>query len=96
MAECPYIGPERRLIDQWRTSVEERVERMENTLECIKRNTDQFHNGYGDLLRELLESRARKEKLKTAAMERLVSGGIWGVVIFIGFACWEWLRTHIR
>jgi hypothetical protein len=94
--EQNWDGIERRHTDPWRTSVEERIERIETTVNCIKKARDEFNETYGDLLKETVEARARKAKLWAAAAEELVKKGVWAafafVVVAVAVAAKGWVK----
>ncbi|MCZ2110985.1 MAG: hypothetical protein LC118_15690 [Dehalococcoidia bacterium] len=86
-----WDGKERRAHSE----LSERVERVEQSVCCLKTSMEEFHKEYGDILRETLEASRSRAKLKAAVAEKLVTGGIWAALAFLALAAWEWVKNHI-
>ena len=94
--EAPWDSVERRAADPWRTKMEERMDRIEGSVECIKRHGDEFQQTYGHLLQETLEARATRAKLWAVATEELVKKGIWAALAVLGAALLLGSKEYVR
>lgn len=81
-----WNGVDRRQQDPWRHDMEQRMERIESTVKCIKTRSDSFEETYGELLRETLEARASRSRLWAVATEELVKKGIWAALAVVAGA----------
>lgn len=81
--------------------VEQRVENLERfQLDMERRFAEAFPGGdhlghcrYHELMIEDIEA---KKRLRRAVMERTVSGLVWGAVIGIGVAVWQYVKGLIK
>lgn len=96
MVSREWDGHDRRAPDSWRSTIEERIERIEGSVGCIKRHSEDFQRTYGDLLKETLESRATRAKLWATATEELVKKGIWAALLAVGAALLIGAKEYIR
>lgn len=58
-------------------------------MRCVQETWEAFQNDYGSLLKETLTARATRAKLWSAAMEKLVTNGIWAAIVLLGLALWN-------
>lgn len=80
---------------------EERIDELERwRTDMDKRFADAFPGGdhvghcrYHTLMIEEIEA---KKRLRAAILEKTISGLVWGAVVAIGIALWQWLKSQVR
>lgn len=79
---------ENRNDEQWKQNLSDRLDKIEASLDCIRKARQDFDRQYGDLLKETLDARALRSKLWATATEELVRKGVWfaAVALIIGAA----------
>lgn len=65
-------------------------------VKCIKTTWDEFQDRHGKLLDLLLEREQNRKKLNAALIEKSFAGLVWAVVLFLGAASWEWIKSHAK
>lgn len=87
---------DRRRKEPWQVEVDKKLFELNKNQRCLKEGFDKFQETYGELLKDTLESRARKAKLWEAAVTKLVTGGIWAAVIFLLLAAYKAFIGNLR
>lgn len=91
-----YQGEERRAADPWRDLMEERMDRIEKAVTCVRAHNEEFSQTYGLILKETLESRASRAKLWAIATEELVKKGVWAALVFLCGAVLVGSREYLK
>ena len=86
---------ERLVREEYNESRRERRE-IRAELTCIRETWDEHQGKYGAFLDLLLERESSRKKVNAAIVEKSLGGLIWGAIVFIGVASWEWMRNHVR
>lgn len=76
--------------------MEQRMERIEASVACVKRRGDEFQQMYGEALKEILESKAARAKLWATAQEELVKKGVWAALLFLGAVTLVSAKEYIK
>lgn len=63
---------------------------------CLVNTWSEFQHRHGKLLDLLLEREETRRKVSSAIIEKSFAGLVWGFIVFVGVAAWEWARNHIR
>ena len=65
----------------------------------VKRLSDKLEhhiNLYEDFLKVSLTEKQEKQELRRAMTEKVLTGGIWAIVIFFALASWDYVKTHVK
>jgi F0F1-type ATP synthase delta subunit len=73
-----------------------RLDKIQEDLTELKSAWEQHVSEYGDLLKHHKLNVEERAKLRSAVIEKSVSGAVWAVLIFIGITAWAWLKDHLR
>ncbi len=96
--ESPRVSDE-----VWRAIVSGKIEQLEKSqkenseaLEKMEEKAMQFFNDYGNLLKEMLEQKARRQKFYAEAMQRCAVLGIWAAIIFLLNAVYMSVKAYLK
>ena len=56
----------------------------------------EFSDKYGDLIDILLMRETDRAKLRGIVIEKLLTGGVWALFVFLGFSAWEFVKRNIN
>lgn len=71
------------------------LENMEK-IDCIVRELRGFRLQYEDTLKEMKAAKRRGEQIRVAVLEKSVAGLVWAVLVFFGFAAWDYIKGLMR
>lgn len=80
---------DRRRKEPWQIEVDKKLFEQAKNIKCLKEGWEGFLATYGELLKDTLEAKARKERLWEAAMTKLVTGGLWAAALFLALAAYK-------
>lgn len=54
------------------------------------------YHGHRDYHRKLISDAADMQIARTKVMHRVMEGGAWGTVVFIGYTVWDYIKAHVK
>lgn len=69
---------------------------IQRDIKCVHTTWDAHVAEYGEILKHTKSDREKTEKLRTAITEKSVAGVVWGMVVLVGYALWDYVRSHVR
>lgn len=88
-------------LDRDQVITDERLDSLERWRDDLeKRFADAFpgadHVGHCRYHELMIEDIAARKRLRQAVMEKTIAGLVWGALVGLGIAAWQYLKTMIR
>ena len=74
------------------TDIGQSIKLVQCSVKKMESNWDQ----YAGLLKDTKASVETREKLKSAILEKSLTGAVWAMVVFVALASWDWAKAHLK
>ena len=105
-ARCPVIQKYTQAQEVTLIEVHERLEEHIREVNKLKSDlerafpADRFgepdYHGHGEYHQRRITDENKLNELKDTAVKRVVSGGVWALVIFLAIASWEYFKGQVH
>ena len=69
---------------------------MRRDLKCIHETWDTHVDEYGDLLKSVKRDRVDREKLRSAILEKSLTGAVWAMVVIVAVSLWDSFKSNLK
>jgi len=69
---------------------------VQRDIKCIHTTWDTHVAEYGPLLKDAKAEKEGREKLRTAIIEKSLTGAVWAMVVFVALASWDYIKQQAK
>lgn len=87
---------QRRELREMAREIKVTLVEVQRDIKCIHTTWDTHVAEYGQLLKDAKADKETKAKLRTAIIEKSLTGAVWAMVVFVALASWDYLKSELR